>query len=417
MLTNDDKALILLCSHIGLSNTGIKPLTLKQWNNLASLIVNSNIKRPGNLLLLNEEEIRSELKVGKIESEHIINLLSRSVELGIALERLYSKGIKVVTRANDMYPKKIRKKLKDSSPPVIFYCGNLSLASEDGIGVVGSRNINEECVKFTKELVQKAVSENLIIYSGGARGIDDTSEKEAFIKGGKYVSFIADSLEAKIKKKDVRDKILTGRALIMTATSPSAPFNVGFAMNRNKYIYSLSKATFIIASDYNKGGTWTGATENLSHNWTKTFIRQDLKSKGIQELIKLGAIPVDDIKNINIAQLIDSKEVKPIKSIINENQLDIDTLLKTKEEIKLFDNNDKDYNNQIERNVIEDISCNEKNSFDLYYCVIDTILKVLKEEKNIEQLSEILNVNKTQVNIWIKRACEEKKDKKNYKNL
>ena len=28
MLTNDDKALILLCSHVGINNTDIKPLTL-----------------------------------------------------------------------------------------------------------------------------------------------------------------------------------------------------------------------------------------------------------------------------------------------------------------------------------------------------------------------------------------------------
>ena len=409
MLTNDDKALILLCSHVGINNTDIKPLTLKQWNDLANLITNSDIKRPENLFNMDSEQMCTELKISKADGDYIAKLLSRRVELGIELERLFAKGIKVITRANPMYPTKLRKLLKDQAPPVIFYCGNLSLANEDGIGIVGSRNLKEEYVEFTKKLVQKSVKENLVIFSGGARGIDDTSEKEAFNIGGRYVSFLADSLESKIKKKDVRDKINTNRGLLMTATKPDVGFSVGFAMNRNKFIYALSKGTFIIASDYKKGGTWAGATENLRHNWSKTFVRQDLNLKGIQELIKLGAIPIENINNINIREILDKDEINKEESDKIE-QIDISSLLGNQLNNELDNNTIK--NDTVSIDNIKEVDKIEANNYDLYNIIIETLVEVLREEKTTDELSEILNVNKVQLNAWLNRAVKEKKIKK-----
>ena len=405
MLTNDDKALVLLCSHIGINDKEIKPLTLKQWNELAYKIANSNIKRPEGLFSRNLDELMIELNLPKETIENIQKLLSRSVEISIELEALYSKGIKVVTRANNCYPTKLRKILKDLAPPVIFYAGNLSLANCDGIGIVGSRNIKEEYVEFTKSLVKKAIDEDLIIFSGGAKGIDDTSEKEAFIQGGRYVSFLADSLESRIKKKDIRDKISTGRILLMTATKPDIGFSVGAAMNRNKYIYGLSNAIFIIASDYNKGGTWTGASENIKNKWTKSFIRKDNKLKGNEELIKLGAIGIDNIKDISIRNLLyNEQKVIDNKEIIEE-QLNLENLIK-----------DSEVNESSESYLTSksiNIEMNKHIDFDLYYYIVDVIVNVLKyNEKNIDELSEILNVRKSQLGIWLKRAMDEGKIKK-----
>lgn len=53
--------------------------------------------------------------------------------------------------------------------------------------------------------------------------------------------------------KAIRDNILSGKQLLLTANNPDAPFSVANAMNRNKYIYALSNGTFVVASDYNKG--------------------------------------------------------------------------------------------------------------------------------------------------------------------
>lgn len=419
MLTNDDKAILLLCSHIGLKDETLKPLTLKSWNELASAILKSNVKRPGNLFALSKEEMYKELNIPKADIENILKLLSRSLELGVDLDRLYSKGINVVTRASSLYPRKLKKVLKDLAPPVLFYCGNISLLDKDGIGVVGSRKVEEVHIEFTKKLVQQAVSENLIIYSGGAKGIDDISQKEAFLRGGSYVSFLADSLEKKIKNKEVRENIESGRVLLITSSKPDAGFQVGLAMNRNKYIYASSKATFVIASDYNKGGTWNGAIQNMRHNWTKTFVKQDSKSKGIQELIKLGANPIEKIEGVNLLSLIDNS--KNIKTYNEENfeQIGIDTLIQLNNQNDLnkeakYENTKIEYNTEEDDYKLKNTLVQEKEviNFDLYNHVIDIRLEVLKEEKNLDELSEILNVKKSQLREWINRGIDSNKIKK-----
>ena len=65
-------------------------------------------------------------------------------------------------------------------------------------------------------------------------------------------------------------------------------------MMRNKYIYAQSEATLVIKADYNKGGTWSGASENLRNRWTLTLCRNQPSYPGNKALIEKGAIPIDD---------------------------------------------------------------------------------------------------------------------------
>jgi predicted Rossmann fold nucleotide-binding protein DprA/Smf involved in DNA uptake len=65
-------------------------------------------------------------------------------------------------------------------------------------------------------------------------------------------------------------------------------------MMRNKYIYASSLGTVVVKSDLNKGGTWAGATDNLKMNWTKEFCWNNYLYKGNMELIKNGAIEIDE---------------------------------------------------------------------------------------------------------------------------
>lgn len=58
-------------------------------------------------------------------------------------------------------------------------------------------------------------------------------------------------------------------------------------MNRNKYIYASALGTFVVESDYNKGGTWTGATEAIKNGWGKVFV-WNKPAEGNKKLIEVG---------------------------------------------------------------------------------------------------------------------------------
>ena len=110
------------------------------------------------------------------------------------------------------------------------------------------------------------------------------------------MAFIADSMIQRIKKKEIREKIISGDLLILSAVNPKSRFTIYSAMERNKYIYALSRYAIVISSDLNKGGTWTGATENIKNQWVPLFVRkEDNIPEGNKELLKIGAKPIDSM--------------------------------------------------------------------------------------------------------------------------
>jgi predicted Rossmann fold nucleotide-binding protein DprA/Smf involved in DNA uptake len=241
---------------------------------------------------------------------------------------------------------------------------------------------------YAKELSLKATEEGLVVISGGAKGVDVISENTALNKGGRVVSIIADSLVKKIRRKEIRDKIINKQLLLLSANNPDISFSAASAMNRNKFVYALSVGAFVIASDYNKGGTWNGALENIRNDWVRTFVVNSEKYSGNVELINKGATPLEDMNDYIISEIIRI----PINK---EKQIDLFT--------KSYDiDSSKD-----SFAYLKEESSGLQVNYDLYSKVIESIEVCLNEPKTLNVLSEQLRVNKSQISIWLKRALEE----------
>lgn len=416
--SSDSLAIILLCSNL-VANSKIdkfKPFTTVQWAKLAKIIFNSSLKKPANLFNLSIEEIKNKLLISQEESERISSLLSKAGQLSFELDNLANKGIKIITRADEEYPNLLRERLKEKCPPVIYYCGNLEILENKFIGIVGSRDINCEGVDFTKLISSKIVKEEYALVSGGAKGVDSIGQEEVLRNGGKVVSFVADSMISKIMKKETREAIISGNLLLMSAVLPSARFTVYSAMDRNKYIYALSEMTVVVASDYNKGGTWNGAIENLKHNWVPILVKSTGNvPKGNLEIIKSGGIALgSSIENKLLSDYIINKDVnknnyyqEDLLSLIESKSKEINSeksnIIEEKNNIKESKVTDKKMNNIVN----EDMSMEEVINYDVYDLVKSLICSALRTELSLEELSEKLNVNKKQVGIWLKRCLEE----------
>lgn len=239
-LNQDSLATLLLCSDLGLDGEMKKkyrPYTVVQWNKLVERIVNSSIKKPSNLLNADIETLKSELLLRDDEVNRIDFLLKRGGNIAIEVEKLESSGIYITTRAESNYPNRIKKTLKNYSPPIIYYSGNISLINKNSVAVVGSRDVDEGGILFTQELASKCAREGHLIVSGGAKGVDSIAENTIIENGGSAISIVSNNLAKKIKEKHVRNSILKGQLLIMSIVNPRANFTVYGAMDRNKYIY------------------------------------------------------------------------------------------------------------------------------------------------------------------------------------
>lgn len=375
---------ILLCSNLGINKgNSLKPLSLKEWNIFLEKMI--EIKENPSVVFSNESNWMEKMNYSEEEKERMVQLLARGVNVAFELDSLKNKGIQVITMFDSDYPVLLKRKLKTKTPPVLFYAGNLELAKKVGIAVVGSRNVDDEGMRFAEELVKKASKEKLIIYSGGARGVDTISETTALNSGGAVVSFVADSLLTKIKKKEVISAILSGRLLLISDVKPDVGFSVGRAMNRNKYIYTSAYGAFIIASDYNKGGTWNGAIESIKNNYTKTLIWNYAKYNGNLKLIENGGIPYEITE-------------ETIYSVITKKQQDFVQLDLFKDDFCLQDEKEMEET----RNNLKD--CDTQDVYDM---IKTSLIEYIGNGRSFIEISEYFNIIECQLDIWLERLCQD----------
>lgn len=298
---------ILLCSHLAIKeDNNIKPFTLGEWHRFLKQL-NDSKKDISIILNANKEKLLQNIGFDSNTIHRICLLVERGGALALELDDLSRKGIEVVTIFDKEYPILIKKRLKKKSPPLFYYAGDIRLCNKIGIAVVGARDIDEAGTEFTKKLVEKASREHLLIYSGGAKGVDSISEKTAIKNGSAVVSFIAESLLAKIKKKEIIEAIQQQKLLLLSDVNPDAGFSSARAMNRNRYIYAASYGAFAVSAQYNKGGTWSGAVENIKNNWVKTFVWNYKAYIGNTKLIEKGGIAYE-FNDKKIYDLITEKE-------------------------------------------------------------------------------------------------------------
>lgn len=409
-LNKDSLAIMLLCSNLALNYKidKVKPFTALEWSKFAKMLLNSSIKRPANLFNLSREDLKEQLFINDNDCDRIIVLLSKAGQLGFEINNLNNLGINIMTRADKEFPKVLKEKLRDKCPPVIYYCGDISIVDKKLVGVVGSRDIDIYGLEFTKKIAHKIVNEGYSLVSGGARGVDSVSQEEVLLNGGKVAAFIADSMISKIKKKEIREAIMSNNLLLMSAINPKNGFTVYSAMDRNKYIYCLSDITVVVSSDCNKGGTWAGATENLKNDWVPTLIRYDENiPKGNHELIKLGGIKLED-SNFEMP----FNEYKMKNSSADKAYYEYDLLSLANNKKVVSTKNDSTIEKQNETIEVDGKSISNKeyasvDEYDVYLLIVDKIKESLKTGMSLDEFKDKFHVNKKQASDWLNRAVED----------
>lgn len=292
---NDNKmATIILYGRLCL-NENTKPYTTTEFYKLNIELENLKLKL-SDLISFSKEQLLNyfdEEKVNRIE-----NLKNRSGSIAFELQKFNDLMINIITLEDECYPKQLKKKLGKLCPPLFYTVGDLTLCNKKAIGFVGSRNISDKEIYITKKLVEKANEKGYAIVSGGAKGIDTTSTNFADYS----IEYVADSLIRKLKNKDTIKAIREKKLVILSANVPNAGFHAGLAMARNKFIYAQSEVSVVIKCDYNKGGTWNGSTDAIKKELCPVFCVDD-KQKGNSELIKKGAIAINENWDMDISNV------------------------------------------------------------------------------------------------------------------
>lgn len=233
-----------------------------------------------------------------LSQKEIIDLENAKKELpnnSFVAEDLLAQGFEIIPINSDDYPPTLKENLKIKyAPPILYTKGNKQLLKEKTAAIVGSRNASQLSLDFADNLAKIFTQEFKVVVSGFAKGVD----KQALDSSLKYIGQSIIVLPQGILTfgssiQKYYSQIVEGNVLVLSTYFPRVPWDVGFAMGRNTYIYGLAKEIYVAESD-NKGGTWSGVIDGLRKGRT-IYIRKPNENENNANnlLIAKGAIPVD----------------------------------------------------------------------------------------------------------------------------
>ena len=153
---------------------------------------------------------------------------------------------------------------------------------------MGSRNTSESDLEYSRKLGAMAAADGETIVSGGARGVDEAAMLSALEVEGTVIGALANGLLRASSSAKYRRHLMDNNLVLISPFYPDAGFNVGNAMARNKYIYSLADAAMVVHSGAS-GGIWTGAKENLKKQWVPLWVKQtDDRAAGNAAIVEAG---------------------------------------------------------------------------------------------------------------------------------
>jgi len=175
------------------------------------------------------------------------------------------------------------------SPLLLFYKGNADLNMAKIISIVGTRNHSDYGKIVCEKLVEDLQTQNILIISGLAYGIDTIAHKAALKYNLSTVGILAHGLD-KIyppQNKNMAKQMLQQGGLLTEFLSATNPDKQNFP-KRNRIVAGMCDGLIVIESS-KKGGSLI--TAELANGYNKDVFAipgrtNDLKSEGCNYLIK-----------------------------------------------------------------------------------------------------------------------------------
>lgn len=293
ILSTETQATLLLCGNFGNELSSIQPLTLAEFNKFEQWLAGEDMSLSA-LIEADAEWLLEKLQSSGFDTERLSALLGRGGAMAVAVEQWTNVGLWILSRSDADYPERLKSRLKQTAPAILYGAGNRQLLSRGGLAVVGSRDADEAALSFAHMVGEICAQQHFQVISGGARGTDSAAMSGALERGGAVLGILSGNLAQETVSGACRSWIADEKLALVSPFHPKAPFTVWSAMERNKLIYAMSDSALVVSSELDKGGTWNGALENLKKGWVPLFVRDDENAPaGNRGLIKRGGIAVE----------------------------------------------------------------------------------------------------------------------------
>jgi DNA protecting protein DprA len=227
------------------------------------------------------------------------------IELQNQISRLETTKADFISMLDPLYPKILSHALKNSTPPILSYFGNLQLLQKPSVGFCGSRKASQKGLRIAKDGVEQLVNQGVVIISGYASGVDQQVHLTALESGGFTIIVLPEGLLNFKVRKVLRDIWDWNRVLVISEFLPNAVWLASRAMQRNKTIIGLSRVMVLIEAGEN-GGSIDAGRKSLEMK-RKLYVPLCESKTGFavgnKKLLEIGGIPLLKDKKTGKANL------------------------------------------------------------------------------------------------------------------
>lgn len=206
------------------------------------------------------------------------------------IEGVISAGARYLFHDQDHYPALLAE--IDSAPPIITCRGNLALASEPCVAMVGARNASGAAIKLARDFAGALSAAGLTVVSGLARGIDGAAHEGSHPK---TIGVIASGIDIAYPPQHTKlqEKIASEGLLIAEQPPGTEPRGRHFP-SRNRIIAGLASATLVVEAAPRSGSLITARLAGEAGREVMAIPGSPLdpRSAGCNQLIRDGAVLV-----------------------------------------------------------------------------------------------------------------------------
>ena len=214
------------------------------------------------------------------------------------IERALEIGATMLRLGEDGYPKRLAE-IADP-PPFLWALGDVSLAEQDAIAVVGARNASSLGLAMARRLASELGARGYVVASGFARGVDAAAHQAAIETG--TIAVMAGGVDYVYPKENASlHFLIRERGLILSEAPIGLTPQGRHFPRRNRIVSGLSRGVALIEAAARSGSLITArfALEQGREAMAVPGSPLDARADGCNELIRAGAALIrnaDDVE-------------------------------------------------------------------------------------------------------------------------
>jgi DNA processing protein len=248
------------------------------------------------------EKRKSLEKIPGIGIQTISSILNHSVLQRADEEIVFieKNKIKPLFYLDKEYPKRLQHCA--DSPLLVYYLGSADLNQQRIVGIVGTRSATDYGKKICEQFIEGLMSENVMIVSGLAYGIDSCAHRAAVKYGLETIGVLAHGLDRIYPdlNRGLAERMLENGGLITEFMSNTNPDRENFP-RRNRIVAGMVDALVVVESAKRGGALITADIANSYNRDVFAFPGRvgDMYSEGCNYFIRTNrAVLIENVDDL-----------------------------------------------------------------------------------------------------------------------